>query len=190
MAGNSTLDLNHPQTHDFLSTAATALWYIGFPIGFVLYHLAILVLFTLKQLYRPLAFLSLPALYLGRFILACLVAPFQLLVKFETVYIYLGVAALTGIAVGLLVSFIYRSLHSTLRLDTERSVKPTRTAKEYREGKRKQQIKAESSVMSPSVLSPRHLSPDQLSLSDGVRRGQRARGLLNQTIMEEIDSEF
>nr|POE65281.1 hypothetical protein CFP56_34948 [Quercus suber] len=108
----------------------------------------------------------------------------------QTVYIYLGVAALTGITAGLAVSYVYRSLHSTLRLGAERSPRPTRTAKEYREAKRKQQTKAESPLMSPSTLSPRHRSPDHLSLSDGMRRGQRARGLLNQTIMEEVDSDF
>jgi len=59
------------------------LWQILWPIRALLYYLAILLLFILKLLYRPVAFLLQPLLFLGRFVVACLIAPFQLLVKLE-----------------------------------------------------------------------------------------------------------
>lgn len=67
----------------YLSWTITVLYWIFWPVGKLLLYLAILVLTTLKLLYRPVAFLSLPLLYLGRFMLVCLAAPFQLLAKLE-----------------------------------------------------------------------------------------------------------
>lgn len=86
-------------------------------------------------------------------------------------------------------SYAYGALQAVLGLESDPK-QPTRTAKEYRETKRKQQIKAEAPLMSSGVLSPRPQSPDHLLSSDGLRNGRRSRGLLNQTIMEEIDSDF
>ncbi|GAB7362393.1 hypothetical protein MBLNU230_g2717t1 [Neophaeotheca triangularis] len=166
----------------YLSWTLTILYWICWPVGKLLFYLAIVVLTILKLLYRPIAFLSLPLLYLGRFVLACLNAPFQLLAKFETLYIYLGVAALCGLCGGLIVSYMYSMLDNALGLRSEQLVerKPTgRTAKQYRQAKRKEKVKQE----------PAMLSPGSLSLSDGFGSG-RSHGLLNQTIMEEMDSDF
>lgn len=76
---NSTVISSDPRTQIILSRSATVLWYLGLP----LYYLAVPVLFVLRQLYRPLAFLLLPVIYLARFILACIIAPFQFLARFE-----------------------------------------------------------------------------------------------------------
>ena len=65
------------------SSVVLALWYILWPIGVFVYYLAIAILSLVKLLYRPVGFLLQPIAYLGRFILACLVAPFHQLVKFE-----------------------------------------------------------------------------------------------------------
>ena len=59
------------------------LWYICWPIGVSLYYVAVTIFSLLKLLYRPLGFLLQPLVYLGRFILACLAAPFHFLVRFE-----------------------------------------------------------------------------------------------------------
>lgn len=62
-------------------------WTIGrwicYPIGLVLWYLAVVVLFVLNLLYQPVAFLLQPFVYLGRFTLACLVFPFTLAARLE-----------------------------------------------------------------------------------------------------------
>jgi len=67
----------------YLAVTITILWYIGYPIAFVLYYAALAILFALRTLYRPVAFFLQPLIILGRFILACLLAPLALLAKFE-----------------------------------------------------------------------------------------------------------
>lgn len=102
----------------------------------------------------------------------------------------MGVAALVGSALGLLIFVLFDSLSSILGLKS--STAPVeessagRTAKQYREEKRKQKAKAEAPLMSPGPASPGYLS-----LSDGMRKGNRVgRGLISQTIMEEMDSDY
>lgn len=56
--------------------------------------------------------------------------------------------------------------------------------------KRKQKVKAEAPLISSGTLSPNGVSPGYLSLSDGTRKAPRSRGLLGQTIMEEMDSDY
>lgn len=102
----------------------------------------------------------------------------------QTLYIYLGIAALVGITLGLLISLIAGSLNKILGLEPE-STPPGRTAKQYREARRKQRVKAEAPLMSPG-----YISPGYLSLSDGMRKGNRGKGLISQTIMEEVDSDY
>ncbi|KAK5722555.1 hypothetical protein LTR15_005786 [Elasticomyces elasticus] len=175
----------------YLATTITVLWYICYPIAFAVYYAAIALVFIAKILYRPVGFLLQPLLYLGRFTLACLIAPFELLGRFETVYIYLGIAALVGITIGLAQLYLYNLLIRLLRLDTKPVPQRTRTAREYREAKRKEQEKADAPLISSGLLSMNETSPNQLSpaystQSDTARRMKRSKGLLNQTIAEEM----
>ena len=101
----------------------------------------------------------------------------------QTLYIYLGIAALVGIALGLILSLTYSSLGSLLGLNYQPAA-PGRTAKQYREEKRKSKAQAEAPLMSPGYISPGHGS-----LSDGMRRN-RGEGLIAQTIAEEMDSDY
>ncbi|KAK0265135.1 hypothetical protein LTR91_008314 [Friedmanniomyces endolithicus] len=169
----------------YLAVTITILWYIGYPIAFVLYYAALAILFALRTLYRPVAFFLQPLIILGRFILACLLAPLALLAKFETLYIYLGIAALVGIAIGLAQHYLYSRLSKLLRLDSKpKASPPARTAKEYREAKRKEQAKAEAPLISAGSLPPSYAST-----SESARKVRSSRGLLGQTIMEEMESE-
>ncbi|KAK0285688.1 hypothetical protein LTR35_005028 [Friedmanniomyces endolithicus] len=169
----------------YLAVTITVLWYIGYPIAFVLYYAAHAIVFVLRTLYRPVAFLLQPLVYLGHFILACLIAPFALLAKFETLYIYLGIAALVGVAIGLAQRYLYGRLSRLLRLDSKPKVSPpARTAKEYREAKRREQAKAEAPLISAGSRPPSYLSTPE-----SARNGRSSRGLLGQTIMEEMESE-
>ncbi|TKA79999.1 hypothetical protein B0A55_02088 [Friedmanniomyces simplex] len=183
------------QMNIYLAITITVLWYICYPIAYVAYYAALAILFALRFLYRPLAFLLQPLIYLGRFLLACLIAPFELLGRFETVYIYLGIAALVGIVLGLVQRYLSGLLFKLLRLDTKSGAPPVRTAKEYREAKRREQAKAEAPLitagpLSPIASSPTQLSPSYLSTSESTRKFKRSRGVLNQTIMEEMESDY
>jgi len=171
------------------------LWYICYPIGITIYYVALGLLFVLKLLYRHVAFLLQPLVYFGQLILACLIAPFELLGRFETIYIYLGIAALVGITIGLILRFLYGTLSRMLRLDRQPEAPPARTAKEYREAKLKEQTKAEAPLISSGPVlqngsSPTQLSPSYQIMSDSTRKTKRSRGLLNQTIAEEMESDY
>ncbi|KAK3069653.1 hypothetical protein LTR53_011833 [Teratosphaeriaceae sp. CCFEE 6253] len=179
----------------YLATTVTVLWYICYPIAIGIYYLAIAIIFALKLLYRPVSFLLQPLVHFGRFLLACLIAPLHLLARFETVYIYLGVAALVGVSIGLVIRYLNGVLSGILRLRNAPSRPPARTAKEYREAKRRQQAKEEaprmtSGALPPKAASPTQLSPTYLSMSDSSRNFMRGRGLLNQTIAEEMESDY
>lgn len=66
-----------------LAWAWTISWWICYPIGVVLWYLMVVVLFVLNLLYRPVAFLLQPVIYLARFALSCLVFPFTLAARLE-----------------------------------------------------------------------------------------------------------
>lgn len=97
----------------------------------------------------------------------------------KTLYIYLGIAGLVGIAFGLGLHFLYGLLHSTLRLGSKPRVWGP-TAKEHRAAWRNKKAAKEANeslMYSPSTAMD-DISP------------KRRRGLLSQTIHEEIDSDF
>lgn len=85
-----------PVFQDILVTGGKILYWAAWSIGIVLYYLSYYlsfgVLFVMKLLYRPLEFILLPIIYFGRFLFACLLAPFQFLARFE-VSIYIVCAA-------------------------------------------------------------------------------------------------
>lgn len=60
---------------------------VGFVLGNAVYYTTFGLVFLLQLLWRPLEFLLLPFLYLGEFVLRCILAPFRFLAKFEVVYL-------------------------------------------------------------------------------------------------------
>ncbi|KAK5167342.1 uncharacterized protein LTR77_007041 [Saxophila tyrrhenica] len=178
---------NDPQLRDLVVTAGKAVYWVVYPVAiglyYVLYNLAFAVVFILKLLYRPLEFLLLPVVYLGQFLFACVLAPFKFLARFETLYIYLGIGALVGGALGLLLAFICTSLQGPLGLEPQ-PLESGRTAKQYRQEKRR---KRENGL---PLLSPGYSSPNQVSASNSSRRVGRGKGMLQQPIMEEVDSDY
>ncbi|KAI7545945.1 hypothetical protein KC331_g5920 [Hortaea werneckii] len=193
----------------YLTKTLTVLSYIWWPIGTLLSFLATFVLYLAKLLYWPIGFLLQPVIYLARFILTCLLAPFRLLVKLETLYIYLGTAALVGLIIGLIISLIYGSLSNIIGSNTTPAAAAAqsrlRSAREYRETKKRKKQNRLLSDEPPAILSPvpasspvRVAQRDQLvagyggggGMSDHVRRSRRFHGLLDQTIMEATDSDF
>ncbi|SMY27186.1 unnamed protein product [Zymoseptoria tritici ST99CH_1A5] len=179
-------DVSHLRS--ILAVTGNLLYWIVYPIGLTLWYIAQVLIQLLQFLVRPIAFLLQPVFYLGAFLLNCLLLPFRAIAKFETLYIYLSIAALVGLLIGLLVRTTYARLYKLLNLDSKPP--PTlRSAKQYREEKHQQKIKSDP------VLAARHMgggsvSSDYLSVSDSSRKGKRPRSLLAQTILEEGDSDL
>lgn len=103
-----------------------------------------------------------------------------------------------GVTGGLLLSGVYSLLRNVIGLDAEPDEdEPSRgSARDYRESKARNDAKASKPPMTSGVPSQtpaytsRATASDYASLSDGARRGQRGKSLWNQTIMEEMDSDF
>lgn len=179
----------------YLAWVLIILYWIVYPIYLVLYYIALGILLVLWPVSRVLLFLFQPVAYFGHFVGKCIAAPFYFLQRFEvlclytshlighrlkssqTLYIYLGVASLTGIAIGLLLHFLYGFLHSSLHLATQPIVRGP-TAKQYRAARRRRAKQAYEPMLSPV--------PAGVSETPGRWR----RGLLAQTIHEEGDSDF
>lgn len=102
-----------------------------------------------------------------------------LLTTLQTLYIYLGVAGLVGIGFGLGLHFFYGFLHSTFHLGHDVQVRGP-TAKEHRAAWRQKQ--AAKVALDPLMTA----SP--IRADDSSPRGRR--GLMSQTIHEEIDSDY
>ena len=110
----------------------------------------------------------------------------------QTLYIYVGIAAIVGLVIGLAVKYIYGSLTSILRLDPEPARPISRSAREYREAKQAKKAKAEAPLMSSGSALLENALPNpvfagHLSTSDGgMSTGRRSKGLQTQIIMEEV----
>jgi hypothetical protein len=99
----------------------------------------------------------------------------------QTLYIYLGTAALIGCLTGAVIFIIFKLISSSLNLDSAIVPQPQdreRTTAEFRAARReKKQDATDFSLASTPVV---------------VKRvpGSRKKGLLSQAIMEEEDSDF
>ncbi|KAF2484746.1 hypothetical protein BDY17DRAFT_309912 [Neohortaea acidophila] len=177
-----------PSTKDLIfwigKIAYWTVWPIYTAIYYVVSYLAVALLYIGKLIFRPLSFILAPLVYLARFLWACFLFPFHFLAKFETLYIYLSVAAFIGIVGGLVISLLYGSLQGALGLDQQQNP-PGRTIKQYRKEKQEKKAGSDSAFLSP----PHDISSGHVSLSDGLRKPRKGNSLSAQTIMEEVDSE-
>lgn len=71
------------QVGNTLYWIGTGLSFVGYWIGVIVWQLFSTLAYILYLLARPLFFILQPVGYLGRFLLACLWWPFELIVKFE-----------------------------------------------------------------------------------------------------------
>lgn len=189
----------------YFAWAGIALWWLTYPLAkavwYLVYYIAVVLLSVGKLIYQPIAFLLQPLVYLGHAIFIAAAAPFRLLGRFEvclhvsmsssirahkplqTLYIYLGIAAIVGVVVGLAICYTSSSIQSLFGMDVEPQA-PARSAKEYRESKRRQKAKDEAPLISPSQL-----SPTSSDLLEGVRRSNAGKTLLAQTSVGDLESE-
>lgn len=76
-----------PSTKDLIfwfgKIAYWTVWPIYTAIYYLLYYVAIALLYISQLIFRPLSFILAPFLYLAQFLWACFLFPFQFLAKFE-----------------------------------------------------------------------------------------------------------
>lgn len=187
--------------NQYVAWSLTALYYLIYPVYFLLCFLALALKALLSPITSLLLFLLQPLVLFARLCSACALVPLRLLQKFEvilpqlllatphaplfnmltiakTLYIYLGVASITGISCGLLLHFVYSFLHSNLHLASEPAVRGP-TSKQYRASRRRKDMYQSDPIMSPTL--------SMTSVLDNPGAGRY--GLLAQTIHEE-DSDF
>ncbi|KAI5205860.1 hypothetical protein E4T39_02933 [Aureobasidium subglaciale] len=162
----------------YASWVLTGLYYLIYPVYFVLAFLALTLKALLSPITSALLFLLQPLLLFGQLLAYCTIAPFRFLQRFETIYIYLGVASITGISCGLLLHFVYSFLYSNLHLAPE-PVARGPTSKQYRASRRRKDMYQSDAMLSPTL--------SMTSVLDTPGAGRY--GLLAQTIHEE-DSDF
>jgi hypothetical protein len=102
-----------------------------------------------------------------------------------------GVAALVGLLGGLVLFYIYSIFNRLLRLDSTPEPSRERMFKQYRQEKAEQKAQTQ-----PAMLSPRNgmVNLTNLNLNNGysstTSKSGANRNLLDQTIMEEMDSDY
>lgn len=142
------------------------------------------VALLLSPVWTVAQFILLPLTVVVQAVLSILLFPFRLnwLDRFETIYIYLGIATLIGFLAGAVLYLSFNFLTSTLRIDSSRSIsalesktrRKPRTTVEYRADRDKR----------------KGIVPVPSTTLRGDMASQRQRGLLAQTIIEEEDSDF
>lgn len=184
----------------YIAWSLTGLYYLVYPIYFLVYLIANLVKTLLSPISSVLLFILQPLILFGQLVGYCTLAPFRFLQRFEvgylpqsmprivsinmltftakTIYIYLGVASLTGITCGLILHLVYSFLYSSLELAPQPNARGP-TPRQYRASRRRK-----AKYQSDAMLSPVSLG----SVLDTPGTGRH--GLLAQTIHEEEDSDF
>jgi len=162
-------------------------------VGSIFYYTFLPFITIFNAVYGILLVVFAPVIYLGSYTLHGLLLPLQFLGKFETLYIYFGVAALIGVLTGSVLHFSSAMLISVLDL----KVKPKetgRTAASVRAAREQKKLKEAWQTAAP--LRSNQARP---MLDDGLKkeytefldkdRGKRreGQGLLSQTILEEDD---
>jgi hypothetical protein len=110
--------------------------------------------------------------------------PCGMLMPPQTVYVYLGTAALIGSLTGGLVFIFFKLLSSSLNIDSAPDPQPrhtSRTTAEFRAARREKKEESIEPMVYPSVHTP--------AVLDKVV-GSRRKGLLSSAIIEEEDSDF
>ncbi|KAL3425612.1 hypothetical protein PVAG01_02402 [Phlyctema vagabunda] len=154
----------------------------------ILYYTFLPVITVFGWLLIPLA----PLLHLGSYFLATAMLPLRIAAKFETLYIYLGVAAFVGLFTGSLLHLSSTMLVSVFNLHPTPE-EPGRSAASVRAAREKKKLdEAWLSSASMPVGEPTRLNSDtsmQKWLEKDAGRRREDTGVLGQTILEEDDDD-
>ncbi|KAH8683067.1 hypothetical protein BGZ60DRAFT_524404 [Tricladium varicosporioides] len=133
-----------------------------------------------------------PVIYLGSYIVAGALLPLKVLAKFETIYIYVGVALFVGLVMGSILHFSSSVFISLLDLSASPEFQG-RTAASVRAAREQKKLEGAWEASLSSSKSDRWRGDAttlkrQAGFGDGAlrKRGER-KGLLGQTILEEDD---
>ncbi|OSS43667.1 hypothetical protein B5807_11561 [Epicoccum nigrum] len=170
---------------DFLAVARLAWWPISrciFAVRVVLSLLLNIINRLLSPFWIVGSFLLLPFTHLAKGLFHVVTFPLQAkwLERIETLYIYLGIAALIGCLAGAVLHFIFNLLSSSISNQPTPKPKPreTRTTAEFRSqqrGKREERLSGHSGPSRVIVARP---------------PASKRSGLLSQSIVEEEDSDI
>ncbi|KAI9881353.1 MAG: hypothetical protein M1830_003360 [Pleopsidium flavum] len=149
----------------------------------VFYYLLLPIIVILKWLLTTLGFIVAPLLHLGHYTLHACLWPLRILAKFETLYIFFGVAALVGAVTGLVLHLSSSFVATTLSLDAV-TEEQGRTVASYRA--EKQRAKLSIPRIGAQRKIDRSLKTDYADWL-GKDKGQGRKGLLSTTILEEND---
>ncbi|RDL35115.1 Uncharacterized protein BP5553_07046 [Venustampulla echinocandica] len=155
----------------WLSTIASISSYLLLPLTFI---------------FKSLLIVLAPVIHLGSYFAAAALLPLKLLVKFETLYIYLGVAAIIGLITG---SILYLSSSILVMVFDLNSAPADRnqSAASIRATKEQKELEGawKSSLSKSGPDRWRSKPTEWQDLDRGKRRDDT--GLLGQTIIEEDD---
>jgi len=150
------------------------------------------ILLPVVAFFRSLLVVLAPLLHLGSHLLSGLLLPLRLLAKFETLYIYLGVAAVIGLVTGSILHLTSTVLVELFNLvptaeDKRRSIASVRDS---REQIKLEEVWQDSSLRGTQGGSKAQALPGKdyvewLDKSSGKRRDDQR--LVKQTILEEDD---
>lgn len=134
-----------------------------------------------------------PFLHLGTYALYGFLLPIRFLSKFETLYIYFGVAALIGLLTGFILHVSSNMLVSLFNLrlpseDSGRTAASVRAAREQQKLEEAWQTSSLAQINQSNWKSDETINRDYLEWIDKERGNRRdGQGLLSQTILEEDD---
>ncbi|MCJ1403267.1 hypothetical protein MMC11_006490 [Xylographa trunciseda] len=162
-----------------LSTTATVLYYVCWPI-----------IIILRLLLAALTFIAAPILHVAHYLTYGVLWPIRQLAKLETLYIYFGVAALVGILTGAVLHYSINFIVRTLGIDRVTEERG-RTLSSYRAEKSERQAQKTRQTLPKVGLKPMRLDAGlKEDYSDWLKqdKGFSTKGLLSTTILEEEDS--
>ncbi|KAL9640177.1 MAG: hypothetical protein Q9164_000445 [Protoblastenia rupestris] len=156
----------------YLVAALTVLYYLTYPIFYVL-HIIISILQVIIA----------PILHLGHYFVYACWYPFHVLGKFETLYVFFGVAIFVGVLTGTSLHFVSSFTISILRLEAQ--------PEEDERGRTLAKYRAEK-LVGGNRTTPENDSALMNGLKDWrwakEERGRPTKGLIPNTILEEEDS--
>jgi len=162
-----------------LSSTATVLYYIGFP-----------VIILVRLVLAALIFVAAPILHVAHYLLHGVLWPIHQLARLETLYIYFGVAALVGICAAATLHYSMTLIVRSLRIDGTAEERG-RTLSSYRAEKTERQAEKMRQTLPKVGLKPMRLDTGlKEEYSDWLKqdKGFGTKGLLSTTILEEEDS--
>ncbi|KAH7393114.1 hypothetical protein BKA64DRAFT_76925 [Cadophora sp. MPI-SDFR-AT-0126] len=156
----------------WLSVLGTSFYYVSFPVTTIFWWIVACL--------TPFAILAM-------YILSAFLLPLKFLAKFETISIYLGVAAVIGLITGSILHLSSGLLNSIFNLtavpeETGRSAASVRGAREQ-----KKLEQAWDRIPTKSEKGDLHSDPEMEKFAEWLEKG--GQGVLGQTILEEDDSD-